>query len=131
MRPGGEVITPMWVLWTASNLDDQSASYQRNESSSSCTGREFESFCNLRSRETRLGVLGQCRKDLLISCVFCRGVTSNRRKCHTKMRSNFLELWGVQSAIPASRRHALNATSPLFDQSEFLKYAANDPISKL
>ena len=94
MRPGGEVITPMRILRSASNLYDQSTFYQRSETSSSCAGRELKSFCNLRSGETRLGVLGQCRKNHLITCVFCWGSAGNRREGHTKMRSNLLETVG-------------------------------------
>ena len=130
MRPGGEVITPMGILRTASNLYDQSTFHQRNEPSSRRTGREFESFGDLRSRKTGLGVLGQCRRIISSRASFAGALRATAesvtRKC-VPISSNC----GASSPRPASCCHALNATSPLFDQSEFLKYAANDPISKL
>jgi len=47
------------------------------------------------------------------------------------MRPNFLEPWGVQSAVPAGRGHTLDTASPLFDESQLQKYATDDPVAKL
>jgi len=126
----GKMIASMGILRATSNLYDQPTFYQRSKTSSSCSGGELNSFGNLRSGETRFRILGQCREDHFVSSVFGWDSADDRREGHAKMRANLLEVRYVEPAVPAGRSHALDTASPLFDQSEFLKYSADDSVAE-
>ena len=46
------------------------------------------------------------------------------------MRADLFELRGIQSTIMAGGGHSLDATAPMFDQPQFLKYPANDAVAE-
>ena len=105
---GDKVITPMGISRAASNLHDQSAFYQRSKTSSSWSRGDLNSLGNLRSGETSIRMLGQCREDHFVSSVLGWGVANDCREGHAKMRPNLLKPRGVPSAVPAGRGHSLD-----------------------
>lgn len=49
---------------------------------------------------------------------------------HTEVRADFFKYGRCEPRFAARRHHALDTTSPLFDQSEFMKHAADDAIAQ-
>src|ERR1022692_5088780 len=120
----------MGVLRPAADFRHQAALDKRREARSRSARRHPDTLGYLGRRESGLGTGGECAKDNLVPFVPCRRAPAYGRQGDSKMRPDFFKLRRVQSTLMASGGHSLNSAAPLLDQSQFLKYPADDTIAE-
>ena len=120
----------MGILRPATDFRYQTALYQRRKTRSGSAWRKPDSLGYPGCCKSAPGTCGQCAKDGLVPFVLCRRVTAYGGERHSKMCSDLFKQWSVQSAIMASGGHSLDATTPMLDQPQFLKYSADDAVAE-
>jgi hypothetical protein len=67
-------------------------------------------------------------EDRHLRLVECWPADSPKTQGHPKSRADLFEHRRGESGVATGRRHPLNATAPLFDESECMEDAANHTI---
>jgi len=73
----------------------------------------------------------ESREDGLVELVQGWRADLDARNCHAEPAGDLLEHGQRQAGFAARGVHALHATAPLLDQSEFVEHPADDAVAEL
>lgn len=127
---GNQKVAPAGILRSAAYFRHQPALYKRRKMGSGGAWRYSESLSYQRRGKSAIGTGGKSSEDSPIPLVCRRRVMAYCGERHSKMRADLFELRNCQSMIVASGDHSLDATTPMLDQSQLLKYPANDAVAE-